>query len=107
MANTITLSKNGIMLSAIDSNWLWSDSFPGYDNGIHVVTIVFKAGITSDNTIILRDERTTGPQLLAVTHATGVMDTYNYHGALISPVLLYSEQTFTSGALFSICFERR
>lgn len=107
MANTIVRSKNAVQLSAIDSNWLWSGSFPGYDNGLHIVTVVFETGITSANTLVLRDGTTTGPQLLGVTMANDLFDTYFFHGALLRPVLLFSEQTFTAGATFSICFERR
>lgn len=107
MANTITRSKNAVQLSSIDSNWLWSDSFPGYDNGLHMVTVVFETGITSNNTLILREGSTTGPQILGVTLANDSFDTYFFHGALLRPVMLFSEQTFTSGATFSICFERR
>ena len=51
-ANTIDVSDDGmtITISAIDSNWTWTDNFTGakYTNGIRVNYIRFHPGATND-----------------------------------------------------------
>jgi hypothetical protein len=104
MANTITYSKNVIALSAIDSNYLWTETLPSHVNGIPVFTIMFSAGITSANTLVLRDVSLTGPIFLSVTLANDTTQTYPFVGALLSPVMAIADQTFTSGAIWSVCY---
>lgn len=106
MANTITKSKNVIALSAIDSNYLWTESLPGHKNGVPVFVISFTAGITSNNILVLRDSSLTGPVFLTITHATGVGDTYLIGGAMLSPVMVVADCTFTSGATWSFLYGR-
>jgi len=106
MANTITRSKNVISLSAMDSNYLWSESLPGHVNGVPVFAVMFRAGGTSANTLILRDGGTTGAIFLSVTLAATVTETFPLVGAILRPAMLYSEQTFTTGAMWSFLFGR-
>jgi len=106
MANTITVSKNVVALSAIDSNYLWTESKPGNVNGLPVFTVMFQAGGTSANTLVLRDGSLTGPIFLSVTLANDVTDTFPFVGAILRPVMAIADQTFTSGAIWSFCFGR-
>lgn len=104
MANTITRSKNAITLSAMDSNYVWSVAMPGYPNGVPVFAIAVRAGGTSANTLIVRDGSTTGPIILSVTLAADTYDTYLFGGCPLRPSMLYSECTFTTGALWGFVF---
>lgn len=106
MPNTITVSKNVIALSAMDSDYLWTESLPSHVHGIPVFTLMFRAGGTSANTLVLRDGSLTGPIFLSVTLANDVTDTFPFVGAILSPVMVIANCTFTSGALWSICFGR-
>jgi hypothetical protein len=89
MANTIVYTKNVVALSAIP-----------------VVTITFTAGITSNNTLVLRDGSITGPIFLTVIHAANAFDTFLIGGAVISPVMVVADCTFTSGATWSFLYGR-
>lgn len=106
MANTITVSKNVIALSVMDSNYLWTESLPSHVHGIPVFTLMFQAGSISANTLILRDGSLTGPIFLSVTLAADVTDTFPFVGALLSPAMVFTDCTFTAGGLWSICFGR-
>jgi hypothetical protein len=104
MANTITVSKNVIALSAMDSDYQWTENLPSHVHGIPVFAITFTAGITSNNTLVLRNGSLTGPAFFKVVLAANAFETFLFGGALLQLCMEYTDCTFTSGATWSFLF---
>ena len=104
MANTITPGINVVALTVMDSDYSWTESKPGHVNGVPIFTIVFRAGGTSANTLVLRSGSLTGGIFLSVTLAADVTQTYLFGGAILGPCMVFTDCTFTAGALWSFCF---
>jgi len=93
MANTITKSLHGLSLSAMDANWLWTESWVA-SNGVKLARIYLKAGSGTD-VLQVRDGSTTGPIIAYIsTAATLGVDMF---GGKFQPVIVYSECTFSTG----------
>ena len=104
MANTITPGPNVVSLTAVDSDYLWTESLPGHVNGVPIFAIVFRAGNTSANTLVLRDGSLTGGIFLSVTLALDVTQTYLFGGAILRPCMEFTDCTFTTGHLWNFVF---
>ena len=102
MANTITKSKGMLNLSALDSDWLWSTTYPGHLQGIPIWSIAIKAH-AAGTICILREGSLTGP---IVFHrecvAVGDQVPSYYGGELIQLVLEFSDGTYGANAVICI-----
>jgi len=100
-ANTVSRSGNVITISSIDSDWLWSDTFPLLAK-VPVIAIFFK-GAAADDACVIKEGSASGPAFFDVK----VNDSYDqrqglYGGAKLRPVLDYSAGTYTAGSTVTI-----
>ena len=68
MANTINPAAGSdiekfIEITAIDSDWTWTDTFPGAHNGIAVEFIAFSSGDSDGDYCSIKDQGATGPSI--------------------------------------------
>ncbi len=102
MANTFTRTKGTLMISDIDSDWLWSTTFPGNLQGIAVQSIHFIAHAAA-NICVLRDGSLTGP-IVFHRNAVAVGDQVPsyFNGELIQLTLAVANGTYGANAFICI-----
>ena len=105
MGNTINPTAGSdidkfIELTALDSDWVWTDTFPGALNGIAVDWISFSVGATATVDVCsIKEGSATGPSIfprqpLAATSPAHIV---YYNGKSIKPVLDFSACTLSAG----------
>ncbi len=102
MANEINRVGAVINISDIDSDWLWSYTFPDYPE-IKIQSIQFNPGAVDDHCVI-KNGSDTGPPFFDVTGEDADYDQRNkpYHGAKLMPVLDFSDGTYSAGSSVQI-----
>jgi hypothetical protein len=109
MANTISHNNNNIILSDLDSDWVWTDTLTNqnYVSGIHVVSIQFIPG-ASDDRCIIQDTSVSG----GIQFDSGpCADTYDtkikyFQPKKMRPALDFSAGTYSAGASITIEYNR-
>ena len=100
MANTIKYSGFTIEISAIDSDWTWTDTLtdPKFANGVPVNFIQFNPAASNDKCSI-KEASDAGPQSYYVkcTADTDQKRAY-FYGTKLKPVLDFSAGTFTANS---------
>lgn len=109
MANTISHNNNNIILSSLDSDWVWTDTLSDlkFATGVHVVSIQFIPGASDDRCVIDDTEIGGGIQFDSGPCA----DTYDtkikyYQPKLMRPVLDFSDGTYSAGSSIIIEYSR-
>ena len=100
MANTINYKGFTIQISAIDSDWLWSDTMPDakYKNGIPINFIQFNPGAEND-VCSFKEANDAGPEVAYFKAFTNAEPRRAYFfGTFIKPILDFSAGTFSAGA---------
>lgn len=106
MANTFVRSKFCLNITDIDSDWLWSDTWPGHDRGVPVQSIHFVATAAADKCII-RDGSITGPVVFhRIATAVGDQVPSYYGGNLIQLALDFSEGIYTADSVIIINLDK-
>jgi len=106
MANTFTKSSFCLNISALNSDWLWSETWPGHDRGVPVWSIHFLAAAANDKCFI-KDGSLTGPIVfhrLAV--AIGDQVPSYFGGGLIRLALDFSDGTYNAASVVIITLDR-
>lgn len=95
MANTVTKLGGVVDISAIDSNWLLSDTFDVPD-GVYVRRIKYFG--TAGDRLIVRHGSITGPVLtvLKTVDGSGLSDLIDMDNCI--PCIKYSECTISAGS---------
>lgn len=98
MGNTINKVGKFVELSALDSDWTWTETFPGALNGIAIEYIAFLA-IGDGDKLSIKEGSATGPHIYPprCVKAQGPLDPLYVNGTC-KPVLDYDKGTFSSGA---------
>ncbi len=107
MANAFTRSTNCLEISSLDSDWVWTDTYPGNAHGIPVWSIYFMAHQAVD-LCVLQEDSITGPIVfhrLAV--AVGDQVPNYYGGNLIKLVLDFSSGIYTAGSVIIIMLDKK
>ena len=107
MANTINRVGNVVELSAIDTDWTWSDTFTEsiYENGLRIDWIQFNTAAATD-VCIIKEASATGPKIFKASGNT--IDTTDerivyYHGARLKPFLDVGDGSYNASATVIIC----
>lgn len=105
-ANTIVYGEGTytITFTAIDTDWLWTDTFPVQSDGISIIAIRFNPGAASDQCII-NAGTVSGPDLFDSSVAASTADgTIQYYDPSVKlrPVLDVSDGTYNAGAKLTI-----
>ena len=107
MVNTFIRSFATFNITDIDSDWLWSTTWPGNLQGIPVYSIHFVATGAND-LCILRDGSITGPIVfhrLAV--AVGDQVPSYFGGNLVQLALDFSEGVYTAASYIVVVLDRK
>lgn len=102
-ANTITRTGNFVTIEDIDSDWLWSDTFPNYPK-IRLVGIQFNPGLAADQCIIF-ENTVSGSTIMDVTAEDVYDQRYKPVGVDSRPVLDFSAGTYSSGSKIIFTFD--
>ena len=105
MANTINPTAGSdidkfIEITVIDSDWTWTDTFPGAHNGIAVDWIAFSVGATATVDVCsIKEGSATGPSIFPTqpVAATSPVTIVYYNGKSIKPYLDQSACTLSTG----------
>ena len=101
-ANTITKVGNIVTISAIDSEWTWTDTFTTAISGIRVEGIIFKPG-AADDIFVIKNGSTSGPQFMPVKCENEYDTRYlPLRGAMVKPYFDYANSTVSVGAVIVI-----
>ena len=104
-ANTVTLTDNVITISAIDSDWTWTDTLSRMTAGVKVVLVRFNPGAANDR-LVIKQGTAAGAELVNLL-ATDTEARLQYlFGATVKPMLDYSDCTLSSGAKVTIVLEK-
>jgi len=106
MANTISLDGNVLQISAIDSDWTWTDTFIGRDfvNGIKIQSIRFDTAAATD-VCIIKQTNGTGPRLFKASgNALDVADErcQYFDGVRLKPFLDVGDGAYNASASVTI-----
>jgi len=105
--NTFNRSKVCLDIATIDSDWLWSDTWPGHGDGVPVHSIHFIATGAADE-CVLRDGSITGPIVFhRVVTAVGDQVPSYFGGNVIQLALDFSEGTYTALSHIIIVLDRK
>lgn len=97
MSNTVTLKNRTIEISAIDSDWSWSDNFADRDM-IPINFIQFNPAAVSDKCVV-KEGSDAGPASFYATCASADdQKRAYYYGCPMQPVLDFDAGTFTAGS---------
>lgn len=102
-ANTITRTGNFVTIEDIDSDWLWSDTFPNYGS-VRLIGIQFNPGAADDQCVIL-ENTVSGSPIMDVTALDVYDQRYKPVGVNARPVLDVSAGTYSSGAQVIFTFD--
>ncbi len=97
MANTFVRSNHCLDITDLDSDWVWTDTYPGNAHGIPVWSIQLVATGASDLCILREDIIETGPVVfhrLAV--AVGDQVPSYFGGNLLKLTLDFSQGVYTA-----------
>lgn len=105
MSNTINPAAGAdidkfVELTSIDSDWAWTDTFPGAHNGIAVDWIAFSVGPTATvDQCVIKEGSDTGPKIFPSqpVDAASPAVIMHYHGKSIKPVLDVGDCTLSAG----------
>ena len=105
-ANTALRSDGTVVISSIDSDWLWTDIFSSATSGMRLVSIRFNPGAADDRCVIKAGSDTG----IALFDSGKCVDEYDprieyYHGAIRRPVLDFSAGTYSSGSTVTFEFD--
>lgn len=103
MANTITKGPNSLSIAVLDTDWLWSTTYPMFRSGKKIAAIAIVSGSGTD-TIVIRDGAVAGPVVFSVTTAVSV--TYPFGGAKVRPCLDATDLTITAGCVLGFWFAK-
>jgi hypothetical protein len=104
MANTIVVGRNCVHLTAIDTDWTFTDSYAGCVNGVRVHSIMVSAA--GADTIVLEQGSVSGPIFFKRVFS-GAGSTFDVLGEpLLLPVLDVSDGSYTAGTIVSIMFSK-
>jgi len=97
MANTITTTGNVTCLTAIDTNWTWTDTFSAADAGIRVTYIMFIPHVT--DIWVLKNVNISGATLAHIVHSNANdQRTIYFDGERVRPYLDVSGSSLDSTA---------
>jgi len=104
-AATVAVGDRFVQITAIDADWLWTDTFGATNTGIYVDWIAFKPGAASDKCSI-KDGSATGVEIFPAIPRADTTDgqIIYYGGRMLRPVIDYSAGTFSSGHQVTIMF---
>lgn len=103
IATTTAYSKNVVHLTSIDSNWWWTDIFPGNVNGILLVTIQFYAA--GADTLVFRDGAMDGPIMAKIVTAAAGNFTVNIGRTRVRPCLNIADCSLTDTSSVSLIYD--
>jgi len=105
--NTVNHVGNVIEISAIDSDWTWTDTLPERSDGIKVKSIQFNPG-AADDVLVIEEASASGPRSVYFKCAdTTVQKTKYFDDVKIKPFLDESDCTLSEGATVIIIFTYR
>jgi len=104
-ANTINQVDGVVEVSAIDSDWVFTETFSDVTSGMRLISIQFNPG-AADDVCVVKNGSDTGPALMNVI----CMDAYDqrvkyFDSAIRRPYLDYSACTLSSGATVIFGFD--
>jgi hypothetical protein len=102
-----TKTRDGSFITLIpdgSSNFVWTTEFPEQPEGIKVEEIQVKFSAAND-AIVMRTHRTTGAEVLNFLSLDGTTVAKLFHGALMKPIILHSEQTYGTAANWRIIIQ--
>jgi len=106
MANTISLDGNVLQISAIDTDWTWSDTFPAYKypNGIKIESIRFDTAASTDVCIIKQVDGTGERLFKASGHTVEAVDEkiQYFNGVRLKPFLDVGDGVYNAAASVTI-----
>lgn len=76
-------------------NFIWTTEFPDYPQGVSVleIQVVFSA---ANDKIVIRNNRTTGAEVLNFTSIDGSSVAKRFYGSVMKPVILHADQVYTT-----------
>ena len=84
---------SGIVLTAIDNDWTWTDNYPGHVQGKALIALVVIPGGT--DTFSIKDGSDAGPYIYYKEIAAA--ETILYNGVLLRPYVDFSECVLNAG----------
>lgn len=96
-SNTVTVTNNTIVISAIDSDWKITDTFTGRSK-FALVFISFIPGASDDKCVILNGTADTAPVLFQATSGDGEERIMYLHGLEVQLYLDFSAGTYSAGS---------
>ena len=105
-ANTVTSNNGSVEISAIDSDWSWSDTFSNVSSGMRLISIRFNPGAADDRCIVKN-----GSDTATVLFDSGkCTDEYDarieyYFRAIRRPVLDFNVGTYSAGSKVTLEFD--
>lgn len=104
MANTITNDGKVVQISAIDSDWTWTDTFPRTTEGIKIHSIAFHTAAATD-VCIIKQTNASGPRLFKASgHSVETVEerVQYFHGQRLKPFLDVGDGAYNAGAVVVI-----
>lgn len=96
MANTLLSDGNFINISAIDSDWKWSDALASSKDFMKLQYVLFLPGQASEK-LVLKNGSDGGPVFLQWTASSDAdQQFFEFHGMPCQPVLDYSAGTYAN-----------
>jgi hypothetical protein len=95
MANSITTARNIVSL-VVDSDWLWSTTFPALAEGLRVHSITFVPGSANDKCVI-KHTSDAGATIFHELCPDAGSKTVYFDGALLPLCLDFSDGVYNSG----------
>jgi len=78
MANTINAGSNSVLLTNMDTDWTWTDSYPNHPAGIKVLSMGLTMMHETDY-LVIKDAIATGT---TIAYFANVAGTTNFHQSM-------------------------
>lgn len=96
-AATVNRVDNVVTITAIDADWTWTDTFPGWGPGMRVISIEFIGGAVDDH-LVVKNETDAGPTLMdRYIDDVKFSTTKTLFGARVKPMIDFSACTLSVG----------
>jgi len=89
MANTISVGSNTVLLTNMDTDWTWTDSYPNHPAGIKVLSMDLTMMHEYDS-LVIKDAIATGTTIAYFANLTGTTNFHqsiNFDGIRVRPFL--------------------
>ena len=102
-----TINKQGCLIELVpdgSTNFVWGTYFPEQPEGVRIESIQVYFSAPSDE-IEMRTHSTTGPRMFKFTSLTGDSVAKLFHGGLFKPVIVHSEQVYSTAGNWLIIIQ--